>query len=510
MDISGKGSLFKKYFLIYAVTLLICVFMLGMVFLYFASQYFKDANKGTLAVAALKGVEATERNYIKNYGKVLTRDELEDEYSLIYHATDVLIFFCDIDGMVEICGEGEDCPHMKGTIPAGIRETILLKREYYEAGNLGGFIHEARFTYACPVIMGGAVRGYIFASKSLEGLFTFLYQIITRFALSALAAFVLSFVVIYYATRMLTKPLQKISFAAKRFGDGDYSVRVDVPDNDEIGELAKVFNNMAESVSGLEMTRRSFVANVSHELRTPMTTIAGFIDGILDGTISKTEQPYYLQVVSDEVKRLSRLTSSLLTIARMEAGEQAANIDSYNAWDSLLNVMWNMEQRISEKNIEVKEMEVIPRFVYCDPDMLHQVIYNLMDNAVKFTPEGGYIRVSITAGWETTNIYVTNSGAGIDQAYYNRIFERFYKSDSSRSLDKGGTGLGLYIVRTLLNRMSGRISVTSEKDVETSFIITLRTAPEQKQREHNDINAQTEKEKRGLANMITRGLKRRI
>jgi len=496
--------------------------MLGVVLLFFASRYFRDDNRRTLINIAAKGVDVTVSNYEKNKAYLikndtgsdkvigyLTRNELEMEYEMIHRTTGVLMFFCDLDGGIEICSEGGMCTHVNRSIPSGIRETILNNGEFFNVGFMEGLTDESSFTYGCTVTMDGAIRGYLFISKPLGALFDFLYQVIVMFLLSSTSAFAVSFIIVFFATRMLTKPLYEISEAARKFGAGNFSVRVVVPAvKDEIGMLAEVFNNMATSVSALETVRRNFVEAASHELRTPMTTIAGYIDAILDGTISQKDQNHYLLIITEEVKRLSRLTSSLLLVARLEAEQQEMTITSHNAWDTVLDIMWNMEQRISEKRIEIKEMDVDSRFVMCDSDMLHQVIYNLMDNAVKYTNEGGLISVEINRLSDNTEIIISNTGEGIPKEHLDRVFDRFYKLDSSRSLDTGGSGLGLYITKTLVEKMDGTITVDSNQNEMTRFIVTIRNGINRIHASEEKTIEQLNQQKVSFMRRIARGFRK--
>ncbi|MCL1829803.1 MAG: HAMP domain-containing histidine kinase [Oscillospiraceae bacterium] len=501
-------SLFRKYFSIYAVTMLICIFMLGVVLLFFATQYFRDDNRRQLMNVASKGIEVTVSNYDRNKG-FLTRNELEKEFELIHRTTGVSVLFCDIDGRIEVCSEGGMCSHLSLSIPSVIRETILNQGEFFSVGYMEVFTTESSYTYGCPVVMDGTIRGYLFISKSLEELFDFLYQIIMMFLFSSASAFGLSFIIVFYATRMLTKPLNEISEAARKFGAGDFSVRVKVPvAGDEIGMLAEVFNNMAYSVSELENVRRNFVEAASHELRTPMTTIAGYIDAILDGTIPQKEQSHYLYIISEEVKRLARLTSSLLIVARLEAEQQEMNITNHNAWDTVLDIMWNMEQRIAEKRIEIKELDVDARFIQCDQDMLHQVIYNLLDNAVKYTNEGGMISVEMFKKADTTEIVIGNTGSGIPKDQLEKVFDRFYKLDSSRSLDTGGSGLGLYITKTLVEKMDGSITVQSEPDGLTKFTVIFKNGTSQSYQTQERTVEELNQQKVSLMRRISRGIRK--
>lgn len=476
-----KSGLFKKYFTIYAMTLVVCTFMLGIILLYFASQYFRDDKQATLQYAAEKGVTFTVANTAYVSGQYLLNTNVEEYYELIQNSSDATLFFCDATGAVKACSERDDCVHKSYLVPQSILSSIWADGYYAEVGYLGGFYkNQANYTYALPVIDGDVLIGFVFASNSVQTLFSFLLQIGLMFLISSLIMLLGSSVVIYYATRILTRPLREISQAAQALGAGDFSSRVYVEGDDEIARLADVFNKMADSLDELETTRRSFVANVSHELRTPMTTIGGYIDGMLDGTITPDKQEHYLQVVSNEVKRLSRLTTSLLNIARMEAGEQTAQIKNYNAWSIILDVLLNAERRVTEKNITIGELDTTPRYVMCDADMLHQVVYNLVDNALKFTPEHGEITLLVEPDGDETKIKIRNSGGGIPTKELSRIFQRFYKIDKSRGLDKTGTGLGLYISKTLALRMGGDLFADSVVGEYTEFMVVLPTGAEPK------------------------------
>ena len=200
-------------------------------------------------------------------------------------------------------------------------------------------------------------------------------------------------------TYQMTKPLRDMSAAAKQYAKGDFSNRISVPyhkvlggDEDEVAELVTAFNSMANALSAIETSRRNFVANVSHELKTPMTTIGGFIDGILDGTIDSSKSTYYLRIVSDEVKRLSRLVTGMLNMSKIEAGQLKIQPKEFDISAMTFKTMLGFERAIDEKKIEIRGLDKVePLNICADEDMINQVVYNLIDNAVKFTNEGGYI-----------------------------------------------------------------------------------------------------------------------
>ena len=281
-------------------------------------------------------------------------------------------------------------------------------------------------------------------------------------------------IVLWQLTKRMVTPLQQMSAAAKRFAVGDFSYRVNINTNDELADLGYAFNEMADALDKLESSRRSFVANVSHELKTPMTSIAGFIDGILDGTIPKEKEDYYLKIVSDEVRRLSRLVVAMLNMSKIESGDFEMKPKPYNLSDQIIHILLTFEQKIEKKNIEIRGLENLePHHITADTDMIYQVIYNLFDNAVKFTNDGGYIEINVSDVGDNVQVSIKNSGEGIDASELSRVFERFYKVDKSRSLDAKGAGLGLYIVKTMVEMHGGRIFARSDSKTEAEFVFTL-------------------------------------
>ena len=265
-----------------------------------------------------------------------------------------------------------------------------------------------------------------------------------------------------------------MSDATKQFAVGDFSYRVKVSGNDELAKLGTAFNEMAGALDTLESSRRSFVSNVSHELRTPMTSIGGFIDGILDGTIPRDKTDYYLKIVSDEIRRLSRLVVAMLNMSKIESGSFEMKPAKYDITDQIIHILLTFEQRIDEKNIEIQGLENLPcTYITADSDMIYQVIYNIFDNAVKFTNEGGYIRVDMMQTNDFIEVHIKNSGIGIKSDELSKVFERFYKVDKSRSLDAKGAGLGLYIVKMMVEMHGGSIWARSDDEKSAEFIFRL-------------------------------------
>jgi signal transduction histidine kinase len=288
---------------------------------------------------------------------------------------------------------------------------------------------------------------------------------------------VLSVVVMTFFARSHSKPLQEMAKTANAFGHGDLTARVRLDGNytQEIEELALAFNNMASSLQKSEYQRQEFVANVSHELKTPMTTIGGYVDGILDGTIPPQRSRHYMQIVSDETKRLSRLVRSMLDISRLQdqGGIPDEQKTRFDVEECAGQVLIAFEPKITSKNLNVDvDIPDIPAYTLANQDHITQVFYNLLDNAVKFCPEGGEIGLTIRLSANKIHASVSNQGETIPPQELPLVFDRFHKLDKSRSMNRDGWGLGLYIVKTIVCSHGENISVSSA-DGKTEFTFTL-------------------------------------
>ncbi len=296
---------------------------------------------------------------------------------------------------------------------------------------------------------------------------------------AALLVLFATMIAAYFITERTTEPLRQMRNAARSFAEGNFESRIKVSGNDEVAELAEAFNQMAESLTNLEHMRNTFIANVSHDLRTPMTTIAGFIDGIRDGVIPPEEQGYYLDIISMEVRRLSRLVSSLLDISRIQAGDRKFVMKPFDICEMSRLILISFEQQIEEKQLEVDfQCDDERMMVNADHDAIYQIFYNICHNAIKFSKQGGLLRVSVSEEKDRKiRVSVYNEGQGIPKADLPFVFERFYKTDKSRGLDKSGVGLGLFISKTIIAAHHEKIWVNSEEGKNCEFCFTLARAP---------------------------------
>lgn len=476
-----RRTIFGKYLALSLSTMLVAFTLIGVMLTFFVTQYSQNEKQSLLAENALSVADTVSRNCSVVGNEIyLTIPEYNRWQAMIATMSKSLnaeIFITDSSGNTQICSEGSDCVHLKKKVDKGIM-AVALNRNYFENGKLGGVYSEPHFTVGTPIIItensGKIAVGAVFISTGSSSMFYIVGEILRIFLMAAIATFAIMFCLSGFFTYNMAKPLRQMAIAAKKFGAGDFSSRVPITTNDEIGQLAEEFNNMADSLALSEGTRRSFIANVSHELKTPMTTIGGFVDGILDGTIPYERQSYYLNIVSVEVKRLSRLVQSMLALSRIDSGTMKLNKQNFNLTEIIIDTLLTFEQKIEQRHINICGLEDISEIIIDgDKDMLHQVVYNLMENAVKFTNEGGYIKICAETRPNRTVVTIENSGEGINSEEIKHIFERFYKTDKSRSMDKNGMGLGLYIVKTILRLHGGDITADSELGKSCRFAFWL-------------------------------------
>ena len=465
---------FKKYFIAVSVTFLLCLTTIVLIVSILINNSLSKDKIQSLNVSC----DAVCRFIQNDYKSEFFQTNLYNMVRTIAVINDSGVIITDTDGFVIACSCSDFsidavCVHSVSQISKSI--ITSASDGFEEIGRFNGLYDEIYYTAGRGVAVDdGTIIAYVFASSPASALTEFYGELFKLYAFSAIIPILVLFFALYTMTYRWTKPLKLMSEASKAMSKGDFSRRIPVMSNDEIGMLSESFNSMTNSLVELENMRRSFIANVSHELRTPMTTISGFIDGIIDGTIDSSKQEYYLKIVSDEVKRLSRLVQGMLSLSKLEAGEIKLKLSDFNFRDLILDVVLNQEQRIESKSLSVIGLDKIGSvMIYADRDLLHQVVYNLCDNAVKFTNEGGTLEFSLIADDSTLEFRLKNTGNGIPEKDLPLIFERFYKGDRSRSANKDSTGLGLYLVKTIIKIHGGKVFVRSTENVFTEFGIIL-------------------------------------
>ena len=412
-------------------------------------------------------------------GSLLNRDFMVnlDVASRVSDA-DAIIF--SADGRVMLCSDIlTGCSHYGLRLNDAYLAKVLKNGSDVATGTVPQLYEEPRFVVSSLIrdYATSEVLGIVVVSRPTYDTSVIMTKISNIFVMVSMLVMSVSFVVMLITVKRQSDPLKQMARVARAFGHGDLDARVKLADDypEEVEDLALAFNNMAQELQKSEYQRKEFVANVSHELKTPMTTISGYIDGMLDGTIPENRRPYYLQIVSDETKRLSRLVRSMLDISRLQ--DQSGIGDDkkvhFDVEEMIGQVLITFEKKITDKHLDVDvDMPDHPVYTFASQDMMTQVIYNLIDNAVKFCPEGGTLGMKVRSAGNKIYISVSNNGDTIPAEELPLVFDRFHKIDKSRSQNRDGWGLGLYIVKTIVCSHGENISVSS-RDGRTEFTFTL-------------------------------------
>ena len=476
-----KSLLFKyitAFLAIITVSFLLLIVIIGNIISGHSEQAKADIIANTAAAAYTYVDESYDRNIpFADFVSDTEQSTAQILQALTVNADGVTIMLSDADGTLLLCrGEQTGRLHVGEMLPMQDLEPVLGGQSVQGTDSFGGAFDEAMVVHAYPLADDGQVWGVLLIcadSSDWRDLRDSTVQVIVAASLWVMLA---ALIATYFITERIVTPLKEMSRAAKSFAAGKFDVRVPVHGNDEVADLARAMNNMAQSLEALDNMRTSFMANVSHDLRTPMTTISGFIDGILDGVIPADQQTYYLGIVSEEVKRLSRLVSQLLDLSRIQAGDRKFVSAPFDICEVSRLILISFEQKIDQKRLDVEfECEQENMYVFADRDAMYQIVYNLVDNAVKFSKERGVLRISLDTvkKGQKVRIRVYNQGQGIAKEDLPYVFERFYKSDKSRGLDKKGVGLGLYISKTIVEAHNESITVDSVHGEWCEFTFTL-------------------------------------
>lgn len=468
-----KKGLFSKMLVTYTMIIAMSFFIIATVLsFWFQGYYFEQKKKQLLSGAEI--IKPYAVGYVSATIPLEMLDEMLNFNSQLFN-TDIL--FIDSYGYIgSTSNKGSQSTQVKQfNLEKKDKETlrannIVEKKAAYRDPSKG-----LMNTLEIPIITNnGTFLGAIIMNTSTSEINEPLKEVYFIIWISAVIAMITSCIIIYYfSKKTIIKPLEKINYAAGKISKGEVEKRVNIESNDEIGELARSFNSMADSIEEVEKNRREFISNVSHEIRSPITSIKGFIGGILDGVIPKEKENYYLSIAYEEIQRLTRLINDLLDLSAMEAGKFSLRIEELNINEIIRLTVIKSETRIKAKKLNVDVcFSEDKEYVAGDRDRLTQVVTNLLDNAIKYVNEGGNIKIATKAKGDKIHVSVFNDGPSIAKDEIKSIWERFYKSDKSRT-SKMSTGLGLPIVRSILTQLGEDIWLDNKEEGVT-FVFTLK------------------------------------
>lgn len=478
-------SIFNKYIIVFLTIILVSFAILALIVANISRSYSENDKK-----ESIRNASEVLKDYVEGeFHSAMPADlgsfvytnykTLRPTFSLIgKYENDLIMILTDPTGKILLSDKLIEEGYSNIVIPQKYVDIVYTTGSYSEITNMDGLFNDEYTAYGLPVLnRDSSFAGAVFALSNSRSI-TLLANLLAKTIITAMLwVMVIALLAVFVLSERISAPLRKTSKAVKEFTEGNFSSRVNIKGNDEVASLAQNVNAMADSIENLEKMRSTFLSNIAHDLRTPMTSISGFIDGILDGAIPPEKQEYYLRLVSAEVKRLSRLVSSLLDITKFESGEKKLNKTEFDVCEMARQIVISFEKKIEEKKLDVEfDTERDSIHVLADADAVYQVLYNICDNAVKFSREKGKYRVRIKTDGGKVFVSVYNEGKGISPEDIPFVFDRFYKSDKSRGLDRSGVGLGLYISKTIIEAHKEKIWAESVENEYCEFVFTLEQA----------------------------------
>lgn len=466
----GRNRLFKRLLFTNITIIIITMAILSALFyVLFQNYYFQDKEK--ILVEEGNQINSILSDYVVGDIDI---SKVEEDLNVVDRLINASIWVVSTNGRIYIQSRniGQNMTGIilnKSDIKNILEGDTVIRRGYF-----GGRFAEPVLTVGLPLKITGKIQGAIFMHAPIVEMRKTLKDIFFIMLIAISASIIVAFLMISYTAKKISDPLKEMSIATKKMAKGDFTTKIKVVDDNEIGDLSKSFNVMSSELGRVDNARREFVSNVSHELRSPLSTIQGYIDGVVDGTIPQEKANSYLQIAQQETRRMARLISELLNITKMESGKFPLNISDFDVNELIRLTIIKMESRIDEKSLMVKvDFDSERNIVEADKDKIEEVITNLIDNAIKFSYNNGYIHVITEKNDGKLYLKIQNKGKIIPEGDLPHIWDRFYKTDKSRSGNEGA-GLGLYIVKTIINQHNEDIWVESSEDKGTIFTFTLK------------------------------------
>lgn len=469
-----KNSLVSKMIVAFTSIIAVIFIVIATILSFWFENYYFNQRKEQLDRQGDRIAQSAVRHL--NEGGSFSLSKLENDMQFVGDFLQADILLADSWGYVYAVSNPKYKDIVANSIDIKEMDELRFGRSIEKKGEYSKVFDKTGYIYMKPIFSNTTFKGVIMMYTPMSEIKAPIKKVYFIIWLGAVLSVIITSIVIYYfSQKILIRPLAKINTVAKKISKGEVEKRVYIESNDEIGELAKSFNTMADSLEKVEKNRRDFMSNVSHELRSPITSIKGFIGGILDGVIPRDRENYYLNIAYEEIQRLTRLVNDLLDLSAMESGRFSLRITEIDINEIIKLCVIKFETKINDKKLKVDvTLQEEHLYVAGDRDRLIQVVTNLIDNSVKYVNEGGSIKINTRTKGNKIMVSVFNDGPTIPDDDIKHIWERFYKSDKSRT-SKVSTGLGLPIVRNILSQLGEDIWVenkTKEQGVTFTFTLT--------------------------------------
>ncbi len=471
-----KRTLTLKFLLCFAAALLISFLFTSTAGSYLIEQNVLKNRSTEIYTLASNIANLQAQNYYESSASYSDLSDLHDDLASIATAENVEIWLIDTSGTILL---NTDASLSDSSAVIEDFDPISLGSSYYSIGNFFGCFSVKTLSVMVPVNYNLNLRGYVAIHCPYSTVIDLREGFLLDFYILALGIFLVIGAALVLLLILIYGPLRKITLGAKEYASGNFAYKIPVSSDDELGYLANTLNYMSSEMEKTGEFQRKFIANVSHDFRSPLTSIKGYIEAILDGTIPVEMQDRYLRIVLNETQRLNKLTEETLTLNNLDNKGFLLNITRFDINQVIKDTAASFEGTCKERKIRLELLltEDVMK-VSADVGRIQQVLYNLLDNAIKFSPTSSSIEIETTVRHEKLYISVRDHGVGIPRDSIQEIWKRFYKIDTSRGKDKRGTGLGLSIVQEIIQAHGQKIDVISTEGAGTEFIFTLDLAPE--------------------------------
>lgn len=468
--------MYKRFFDKIALSYLIIIMVIFIVIVLYAS----NTTREKLIAEKQENLENQTHFIIEKYispyeTDQITATELQKYLNDLEDSLNVQVWYCDRDGDLLFLSHPEQYEDLPENL-SDLDNSGILTGTFSQIGDFYHSFPEEMLTYG---VLWEDTESSASAILILHAPFSQISDVMENMFLNFLVPIciliILSMLLLLYLARRILVPLNRLSLVAREYASGNFEIKTKITSNDEIGELASNLEYMASELNKLEEYRRAFIANVSHDFRSPLTSIKGYIEAMLDGTIPVENQERYLKIVLTETNRLTKLTSSMLELNRSEALGLKLNFSDFDISDIIDSIIDVFEGVCNKRYIVIRKNALTTEtVVHADKTKIQQVIYNLVDNAIKFSPHGATITISVSATNDKVFISVKDTGKGIEKENQSKVWDRFYKTDASRGKDKQGSGLGLSIIREIIRAHDETITLSSTPGVGSEFTFSLK------------------------------------
>lgn len=465
-----RRTFFDKVIIIIVLLMIIVMIVLASYTTYATQKTLISEKQTGLTNEALLLSGQTIAPYISG---ITTDETLQMRLNEFEDALTTKVWFCDENGILTKVSYPDKYTNLPGTLKS-LDGSIKLNEGFTMTGTFYDIFDGTMISIGMPVKLEEEQKGFLVLHASFSELEDIQREMLSILYMPFVVIVLVVGVVLLYLSGTVIRPIAKINDTAREYAKGNFDAKTGVSRNDEIGELSESLEYMAGELSKLDEYRKNFIANISHDFRSPLTSIRGYLQAMLDGTIPPEKYERYLNIVLNESNRLTKLTEGLLELNDFDTKGPILKRQKFDIVEVIRITRNTFEGRCESKDIDLRiKCPAEETNVYADRLKIGQVVYNLIDNAIKFSPEHSKITVTITNKNDKVFVSVKDEGPGINKEHQNKVWGRFYKTDESRGKDKQGTGLGLAITKEIIKAHGENIDLISTEGVGSEFVFSL-------------------------------------